>query len=318
MQNIILGALALGLLWAITTTGVHLSFRVLKIADLTVEGSIVLGAATAAVIISNGGSPLLATGAAMAAGMVAGIITGVLHTKLKIPSLLAGILCMIALYSINIRVMQGSANISLLRKETIFSGLMNLGLTKNIAVIIGGTLAVALVVGITYWFLRTEIGYAIRATGNSPAMARAEGINTDTAKIIGLMLSNGWVGLSGGLVAQFLGFADVQMGIGSIVIGLASLIIGEVLFARRGGLLRNLLALVLGAVMYRVIIAFVFEAGMPATDLKLFTAITVAAALYLPHFKANWSEKRQAWQRARALKISAARQIKEESRHVEN
>jgi putative ABC transport system permease protein len=250
-----------------------------------VEGSIVLGASLASVMIRGGFSPFLAAGAAFFAGLTAGLMTGLMQTKLKIPALLSGILSMIALYSINIRVMLGTANVSLLRQPTIFSNMMEMGLSKNISTILVGLICAACVVAVTCWFLGTEIGCAVRATGNSPQMAKAQGINTDRAKLIGLSLSNGLVGFSGGLIAQYLGFSDVQMGVGSIVIGLASLIIGEVLFARRGGLARALISLVLGSVIYRIIIALVFEAGMPSTDLKLFTAITVAAALYLPTLK---------------------------------
>lgn len=282
MIQILLGAVALGLLWAITTIGVYVSYRVLDIADLSVEGTIVLGAAVSAMVIVSGGSAYVAIIAAALAGALAGKITALLHTALKIPSLLAGILAMIALYSINIRVMGGASNISLLRKTTVFTPFMKLGLDINTAAICVGLVCVTLVVGLVVWFLRTEVGATLRATGCSPQMAKAQGINIEHAKGIGYMLSNGLVGLSGGLIAQYLAFADVQMGIGSIVIGLASLIIGEVLFARGRGMVGTMVALVMGSIVYRVIIALVLEAGMRASDLKLFTAVTVAAALYLP------------------------------------
>jgi putative ABC transport system permease protein len=285
MVNILQGAMALGLLWSVMTVGVYLTFRVLDIADLTVEGSIVLGASVTAVVIYQGGSPYLALGASLLAGLLAGLATGLMQTKLMIPPLLSGILSMIALYSINIRVMSGAANISLLRKPTVFSGMMEAGLSKNLSVILVGLLCAVLVVLMVWWFLGTELGCAIRATGNSPQMAKAQGIHTDRAKLVGLSLSNSLVGFSGGMISQYLGYSDVQMGAGSIVIGLASLIIGEVLFAQRGGLARILISIVLGSVAYRMIIAMVFEAGMPSTDLKLFTAVTVALALYLPTLK---------------------------------
>lgn len=303
MLNILLAAIALGLLWAIMTIGVFLTYRVLDIADLTVEGSIVLGAAVAAVMIYHGMPPFLATITACLAGAVAGLITGLLHTKLKIPALLAGILSMIALYSINIRVMLGSANISLLRKATVFTPLMDVGLSKNLAVIVTGLAVAILVVAAIYWFYNTEIGCAIRATGSNGAMARAQGIPTDATKIAGLSISNGLVGLSGGLIAQYLGFADVQMGVGAIVIGLASVIIGEVLFGTKT-FRRTLIALVCGAVTYRMIIALVFEAGMPATDLKLFTAITVAIALALPRLKQRFNFP--SWER-KGVRVHVAR-----------
>jgi len=180
--------------------------------------------------------------------------------------------------------MNNSANISLLRMDTVFTPFMEMGLSRNVAVILQGLLFVLAVIAVINWFLRTEIGNAVRATGNNTEMAKAQGINTDTAKIMGLAIGNGLVGLSGGLIAQYLGFSDVQMGQGAIVIGLASLIIGEVLFGA-SSIHRTLFAIVGGAITYRIIIALVLEAGMRATDLKLFTAITVALALYLPYIK---------------------------------
>lgn len=292
MSSILLGAAALGLIWSITTLGVFMTYRVLDIADLTVEGSIVFGAVTAAVAIQAGIHPVWATLLAFLAGMIAGLGTAFLHIAMKIPSLLAGILSMIALYSINIRVMGGSSNVSLLRLSTVFSRLTE-NMPKNTAVILVGGLVVILVVGLLYWFLGTEIGSALRATGFNAQMARAQGINTRLMTLMGYVLANGLVGLSGGLLSQYMGFADVQMGTGSIVIALASLIVGEVIFARKGGLLLSLFSMVLGSVVYRFIIAMVFEAGMPASDLKLFTAITVALALWLPHVKTKWSGRRK-------------------------
>jgi len=220
---------------------------------------------------------------AFAGGLLAGLVTGLLHTKLKIPSLLSGILTMIALYSINLRIM-GKANISLLRMNTSYTPFENLGMNHNNAVIIVGVLFVVSIIGILYWFFGTEIGCAIRATGDNPQMVRAQGINTNTTIILGLMISNGLVAVGGALIAQSHSFADIQMGIGSIVIGLASVIIGEVLFGKRNFFSR-LVSLVLGAITYRIIIALVLKLGMPANDLKLFTAITVAIALALPVFR---------------------------------
>ena len=284
MEQILLGAISLGLLWSIMTLGVYISFRVLDVADMTVEGSITLGAAVCARMIVSGNDPYLALAIAFLAGTCAGLVTGLLHTKLRIPVLLSGILTMIALYSINLRVM-GMSNVSMLRMTTAYSFVSDLfNVSKTMAVmILGGVMAILLVIFL-YWFFGTEIGSAIRATGNNPYMVRAQGINTDSTIIIGLMLANGLVSLAGGLIAQSQNYSDVQMGTGSIVIGLASLIIGEVLFGRRSFFSR-LLSMLFGAITYRIIIALVLRMGMAADDLKLFTAITVAFALSLPRFK---------------------------------
>ncbi|HHU76440.1 MAG TPA: ABC transporter permease [Firmicutes bacterium] len=294
MLQIILGAVMLGLLWSIMTIGVYITFRILAFADLTVEGSIAMGAAIAAHAIYSGFNPYTATLLALVGGMLAGLATGLLHTRLKIPALLSGILTMIALYSVNLRIL-GKANLSLLRMDTVYTAFKNMGLDRIVAfdklgisqVIPIITLGLACVLAITvilYWFFGTETGCALRATGDNPQMSRAQGINTDNMIILGLIISNGLVAVSGALIAQQQNFADVQMGIGSIVIGLASVIIGEVLFGRNSFFSR-LISLVLGAITYRVIIALVLEMGMSANDLKLFTAITVAIALALPVLK---------------------------------
>jgi len=283
MLQILLGAISLGLLWAVMTIGVYITYRILDIADLSVEGSIAMGAAIAASLIYSGMNPFAASCIALFGGMAAGLVTGLLHTKLKIPALLSGILTMIALYSVNLRIM-GKANLSLLRMDTVYTKFEELGLNHSSAVILFGLLCVTGVVGILYWFFGTEIGSAIRATGNNSQMARAQGINTNNMIILGLVISNGLVALCGALIAQSQSFADVQMGIGSIVIGLASVIIGEVLFGKKNFFTR-LLSLVLGAITYRIIIALVLKMGMPANDLKMFTAITVAIALSLPVFR---------------------------------
>jgi putative tryptophan/tyrosine transport system permease protein len=283
MLQILMAAVSLGLLWAIITTGVYITYRILSIADLTVEGSVVTGAAIAAITITRGFNPYVAVVFSFFGGVGAGLITGLLHTKLKIPSLLSGILTMIALYSINLRIM-GRANISLLRIDTVYTVFENMGLSSMLSIIVLGVIFVGCLIGVLYWFFGTEIGSAIRATGNNPQMVRAQGINTNTTIILGLMISNGLVAIGGALIAQSQRFSDIQMGIGSIVIGLASVIIGEVLFGRRNFASR-LLSLVLGAIVYRIIIALVLKLGMPANDLKLFTAITVAIALSLPVFR---------------------------------
>ncbi|MEG1524127.1 MAG: ABC transporter permease [Clostridia bacterium] len=292
MLNELTGAVGLGFIWTLMTFGVYISYRVLDVADLTVEGSITMGAAITAICITNGLPPLVALLFSFFGGMAAGLCTGLLHTKLKIPALLSGILTMIALWSVNLHVM-GKANVSLLKQPTVFTSAMEIfGLSKNIAVILVAFLFVIAVFGLLYWFFGTEIGCAIRATGNNPHMARAQGISTDRMKRLGLALSNGLVALSGGLIAQSQTFADIQMGTGSIVIGLASLIIGEVLFGRTS-FFKSLISVVCGAVTYRIIIAVVLKLGMPANDLKLFTAITVAFALSLPSIQ-KWFQNKKA------------------------
>ena len=297
MWNEFLGAVALGLLWTLMTCGVYISYRVLDIADLTVEGSLTMGAASAAVCITAGIHPLLALVLAALGGMLAGLATGLLHTALHIPALLSGILTMIALWSINLRIM-GKANVSLLRMPTVFDGFGALGLSRNLSMIAVGLLFVLAVLGFVYWFFGTEIGCAVRATGDNARMARAQGVNTDAMKILGLVLSNGLVALSGGLIAQSQTFADIQMGTGSIVIGLASLIIGEVLFGKKT-FSQSLRSLVFGAICYRLIIALVLKLGMPANDLKLFTALTVAVALSLPTLKQKAQARKAAREEAR-------------------
>ncbi|NLL96497.1 MAG: ABC transporter permease [Clostridiaceae bacterium] len=283
MLEIIKGAVSLGLIWAIMTIGVYITYRILNIADLTVEGSIALGAAIAAQAITNGIDPYISTGISLLGGMAAGFVTGILHTMLKIPALLSGILTMIALYSVNLRVL-GKASLSLLRMDTVYTVIEKLGVESSWSIIILGLISVTLVICLLYWFFGTELGCAIRATGNNPKMVRAQGINTNSMIILGLVISNGLVALSGALIAQYQTFADVQMGTGSIVIGLASVIIGEVLFGKRNFMMR-FVSLAFGAITYRIIIAFVLKLGMHSNDLKLFTAITVAIALALPIIK---------------------------------
>ena len=284
MEQVLLGAVSQGLLWAMMTLGVYITYRVLGIADMTAEGSLTMGAAVAAGTISGGGSAYVGVAIAVLAGALAGMMTGLLHTKLRIPALLSGILTMIALYSINLRIM-GAANISLLRKITVFAPVQELmGTSKTLSVILLGAVCSILLVTVLYWFFGTEIGSGIRATGTNPHMVRAQGINTDTTIILGLMISNALISFSGSLISQAQNFADLQMGTGAIVIGLASLIIGEVLFGQRHFYTR-LLSMALGAITYRIIIALVLKMGMPSDDLKLFTAITVALALSLPRFR---------------------------------
>lgn len=291
MIDLLIPTVAQGLLWAVMALGVYITFRVLDVADLTVEGSFPLGAATAATMMVAGYGPGVSFLAAFLAGTLAGVITGILHTKMKIPALLAGILTMIALYSVNLRVM-GKANLSLLGVDTAFKLAKSaLGMnTAQTTLVVGFVVTVAVGVFL-YWFFGTEIGAAIRATGFNQQMIRAQGINTDHTIIFGLLLSNGLVAVSGALVAQSNGFADVGMGTGTIVIGLASVIIGEVLFGTRS--FKNcLISVVLGSVVYRIVIAAVLAMGMPPNDLKLFTSVLVAIALSLPLIKAKLNSRK--------------------------
>lgn len=286
MLSLMIPTVAQGLLWALLALGVYVTFRVLDIADLTVEGSFPLGAATAASLLVAGYGPLPALLAAFIMGMLAGVVTGVLHTKMKIPALLAGILTMIALYSVNLRIM-GKANVSLLGVDTAFKIARDmLGLSSGETTLIVGLIITVIVGAFLYWFFGTEIGAAIRATGFNQQMIRAQGVDTDNTIILGLLLSNGLVAVSGALVAQSNGFSDVGMGTGTIVIGLASVIIGEVLFGTRS--FKNcLLSVVLGSIVYRIVIAAVLAMGMPPNDLKLFTSVLVALALSMPLIKSK-------------------------------
>ena len=289
MDELIISTLAQGLLWSVMAMGVFITFRTLNIADLSVEGSFPLGGAVAAMLLAEKVNPAMAIVAAGLAGMLAGAVSGLLYTKLKIPALMAGILTMIALYSVNLRVM-GKANLSLLNTDTIFTSLEFLQLSPNMTTFVAGLcIAVAIPLWL-YWFFGTEIGMAVRATGNNPQMIRAMGVNTDDMFLLGLVLSNGLVAVSGALIAQDNGFADVGMGAGTIVIGLASVIIGEVVFGTRN-FKNSLISVVLGSILYRIVIAVVLYLGMPPNDLKLFTAILVAIALSLPLVKAKWDSR---------------------------
>ena len=273
-----------GLLWGILALGVFLTYRVLDVADLTVEGSYPLGAAVGVSYIAGGGSPVMAVVLAFLAGSVAGVVTGLLHTKLKIPALLAGILTMIGLYSINIRVMGDKSNVSILRMDTIYTFFENFGLGKNESILVCGLIFVVTLIVFLYWFFGTEIGAAIRATGCNKQMIHAQGVDTDITIILGLLISNGMVAMAGALIGQSQGFADVGMGTGTIVIGLASVIIGEVLFGTRN-FMNWLLAVVGGSIVYRVVIAAVLKMGMNQNDMKLLTASIVVIALAMPLIK---------------------------------
>lgn len=278
-----INALEVGLVYGVMALGVFLTFRVLNFPDLTVDGSFTTGAATAAVAILNGWNPFLAAGLGFVAGFVAGAITGLLHTKGKIDGLLAGILTMIGLWSINLRIM-GSANVPLLRAETMFSPLREaklMGSPQSIALF-----AVVLVLfgGAVVWFLRTDLGLSIRATGDNGPMISSFGVSTDFTKILTLGLSNGLVGLCGALVAQYQGYADISMGVGLILVGLASVIMGQALLGQRY-LWLAVAAVIVGSVLYRIIIFAALEVGLDPNDMKLITALLVIVALLLPRWK---------------------------------
>lgn len=281
--SIFLSSASQGVLWALLAIGVFLTFRILDIADLTAEGSFPLGAGIAAVSITNGLSPIVACLLGFLGGAAAGLVSGLLHTKLKIPALLAGIITMTGLYSVTSRIM-GAPNLSLLGQKNVFTWAESLGVSKENAVLIAGLLVALIVVTLLVLFLRTETGLAIRVTGDNLAMSEANGINTDTMKIIGYMISNGCIALSGSLLAQNNGFADLNSGIGTIVTGLASIIIAEVLF-RNQPLLLRLLTIILGAVIYRFILALVFELDVQPSDSKLASALVLVICLSFPQIQ---------------------------------
>lgn len=275
-----LTALDLGLIYGLMALGVYLTFRVLDFPDLTVDGSFTTGAAVTASAIIAGQSPWLATGLGALAGGVAGLVTGLLHTKGTINPLLAGILTQIALYSINLRIM-GKANLPLLRTDTMLSGLRNDQLLSTwTSVALFAAVAIAFMLALD-WFLNTDLGLALQATGDNQRMIRAQGVSTDATKILGLALSNGLVALAGGLIAQYQGFADIGMGIGLIVAGLASVIIGQALVPSRRFVFATL-AVVVGSVVYRIVIQLALQAGFDPNDTKLISAVLVVAALLLP------------------------------------
>ena len=284
------GAASQGVLWGIMALGLYITFKVLDFADLTVDGSFALGGAVSAVLLVNGWNPFLSLLIAFLAGGISGVVTGLLHTKLEIPGILAGILTMIALYSINIRIM-GQANTPLLGVDTIMVKLeILLGIDRTMSSLITGIVFSVVIIMILYWFFGTELGSVIRATGNNERMVRAQGVNTDNMKIVGLMLSHALVALSGAMVAQSQGYGDVGMGTGTIVIGLASIIIGEVIFGVRFSFWYRLMSVVFGSIIYRIIIAVVLQLGLKSTDLKLLTAIIVALALALPVVKSKFKQ----------------------------
>lgn len=286
--NSLPGAVAQGIIWGIMAIGVYITFKILDVADLTVDGSFATGGAVLVVCTTSGMNIYLAVLLAFLSGCAAGLITGIFHTKFGIPAILAGILTQLALYSVNLRILGGKANQPLsIAKYNLLITLRSI--PKSIAVC---SIFAVIIIAVLYWFFGTELGHSLRATGCNQSMARANGINTNISKIIGIVISNGIVALSGALLSQYQGFADVNMGRGAIVIGLAAVIIGEVLF---GKLFRNfalkLLAAVFGGIIYYIVITIVLRLGLNANDLKLFSALVVALFLGIPYWKSKISEK---------------------------
>jgi putative ABC transport system permease protein len=289
MLYIIPISLEQGLAYALVALGIAFTFRVLSFPDLTVDGSFPLGGAVAARLIFDGMDPVTSTLVAMAAGFVAGCLTGIFATKFKINSLLAGILMMTILYSVNLRIM-GRANIPILNKTTLFTTMESWDISRDIPIIIFFLVVAALCKILIDVFLHTEYGMALRATGDNEQMIRSLGVNTDTATIFGLGLSNTMVALAGALIAQDQGFSDVGMGIGMIVAGLASIIIGEALF-KPNTVVKLTLAAVVGSVVYRFIIALGMRLGLAPTDLKMATGLMVVIALAIPAIRGKREKK---------------------------
>lgn len=299
--NALPGAVSQGLIWGIMAIGVYITYKILDIADLTVDGSFCTGGAVFAVLFSGGVSLPAALLAAVLAGMAAGLVTGLLHTLCGIPAILAGILTQLSLWSINMAIMsmKASVAISITNPEVLEKLLVSLRFVQDVAkgtrpfyrhpIFVVGLFTVVLI-ALLYWFFGTELGASLRATGSNPNMSRAQGINTNFTKVLGLMLSNGLVALSSALLAQYQGFADVNMGRGAIVIGLAAVIIGEVIF---GKVFRNfalkMLAVAIGAILYYLVYQVVIWLGLNTDDMKLITALIVAAFLAIPYWKGKYA-----------------------------
>ena len=286
------GACAQGLIWGIMAIGVYLTFRILDVADLTVDGSFGTGGAVCVMCLLSGQNVWVSLLMALVAGLLAGLVTGILHTFMGIPAILAGILTQLALYSINLKIM-GKANQSI--NVDKYGLLISLRWVKEFAIrnpIVMVILVTAVLIGILYWFFGTELGCAIRATGSNPAMSRAQGINTNLNIVLGLAVSNGLVALSGALLSQYQGFADVGMGRGAIVIGLAAVIIGEALFSRIfHNFALKMLSVSLGAIIYYLVIQLVLTLGFDANLLKLLSASVVAVFLAVPYWKGKYFSK---------------------------
>ena len=281
------GGVAQGIIWGLMALGLYITFRILDVADLTVDGSFATGGAVTVMLILAGVPSWVAILVALAAGIIAGTVTGLLHTRLGIPAILAGILTQFALYSINLRIMGMAAN------KSANPDMYKLMLTmRNVPVaIIKGVIFAGVIIVVLYWYFGTEQGSAIRATGSNPAMSRAQGIDIDRMKVLGLALSNGMVSLAGGLMAQYQGFADINMGRGAIVVGLAAVIIGEVLcdaiFRKGCSFYTRLIFVTLGGVVYYIVMVIILWLKLDPNDLKLFTALIVAIFLAVPHIRAQ-------------------------------
>ena len=292
------GACAQGLIWGLLALGVYITYKLLDFADLTVDGSMATGGAVAVMLIRAGMNPWLALIFAFLAGMAAGFITGMLHTSLGIPGILASILTQISLYSINLNILGSSNQAVSVDKYSLVVSLRYISDSTASKIRMFTTCIVfcVVLVAILYWYLGTELGHAMRATGCNRQMARAQGINTDFHTVLALMISNGLVGLSGGLYAQYQGAADVNMGRGAIVIGLAAVIIGDVLFGKmcagkKIAFAYTLLSVIAGAILYYLVLSVVLWLKFPSDDLKLFSAIVVAIFLSIPYLKAKHSRK---------------------------
>ena len=291
--NSLPGAAAQGMLWGIMAIGLYITFRIINISDLTVDGSLATGGAVCVMLIRGGTNVWLAVFVAALVGMLTGLVTGLLHTKCGIPAILSGILTQLALYSINLRIMESKANqpVSVDKYALLVSQRYSRELSiRNPLILL--SLVIIVLIGFLYWFFGTEKGSSIRATGANLNMARAQGINTEANIILGLAISNGLVALSGALLAQFQGAADVSMGRGAIVIGLAAIIIGEVLFSKifiNFGL--KLFAVVIGAILYYVVLQVILMMGLNTNDLKLFSALIVAIFLSVPYFKEKYLKR---------------------------
>lgn len=279
-MNLIVSAIGQGFLWGLLGLGLFLSFRIMNTTDMTVEGTFPLGAAVSVSLIVQGANPFLATLAAFGAGALAGLVTALLITKGKIPSLLAGILTMTGIYSIDLMVM-GKSNVSLLGKKTIYSLSFLQKLPQYFDSVVAGTILMVLVTCALIWFLSTDFGQAFIATGDNPQMAKSQGISPQQMMVAGLMISNGLVGLCGAVVAQSNGYADVNMGMGTIVIALASIIISEVVF-RNLGLASRLFAVSLGSIIYRLLLLAVLQVGLSSNNLNLISSLVLAACMMLP------------------------------------
>lgn len=289
--NALPGACAQGLIWGIMAIGVYITYKILDLADLTVDGTMCTGGAVCVMLIMAGCPVPIALLGSFGAGMLAGLATGIFHTAMGIPAILSGILTQLGLYSVNLRIMDNKANqaISVDKYHLLVSlrYIKNVAFYKNTILVV--LIFVAVIIALLYWFFGTELGCAIRATGSNPNMSRAQGINTNFNKIIGLMLSNGIVALSSGLYAQYQGFADVNMGRGAIVIGLAAVIIGDVLFGRFARNFAMKLGVVaFGAIIYYFVLQIVLWLGLNTNDLKLFSALVVAVFLAIPHLKKTY------------------------------